>query len=914
MKSYRIWILIVAIPVLIALGIFLLYRLAGISMQMAVSPLDGVPDNTAMIIKINNPGSLWDELNRSNLIWKSISHYPEVKNIRAELHLFDSISRKNDKISKLLQHSNLIITLTLSGRTRFGTVYIFPLPVDDPGKAADGFAREMFGDSCRINQTPYASTSIHRLQVSEKSPPFFFTAVRGMFIGSFLADLVKKSADRLIFNTPAFQSSGFRKVDIPSGKKADANIYINYRMLALALSKISRNENHADLVRFAHIASWSGMDVFIKNDELLLNGLTLADDTTLHFLNLFTGQNSQSNDLVSLVPENVAYYAFYGWEDPASYFEKMEMRDQQDELEGGKLSGLSLLNQRYRLNLPDFFLPWMGKKAIVFAQETGRADEANRVYAAFQVRDSLLAISLLDSLAQRMGLKRDSLKYKGFRFTGFHFTGLLQNLFGSLFEPAGQAWVAFINKVLVFGKDQASLKLLIDEKISGYSLDRNKDYIEFESKMQPKSNIFVYFNSPMASAAMHNMLDDPLLSALHPYADSLKKFHPVGIQYSSQNQLFNTTIVIGYTPNLEKEGPLSWQARLDTTIAGSPQILNSLTRGDPVIMARDTSNNLYQYGPEGLLRWKIHYMGKMLSRIKQITFPESDTVFYFFNTDSHLYLLRSDGQPARGYPRRFPIPATNSLTVVNFDRREDYRIFVALNDKRVYQFDVEGRSIIRWDRPQMKSDIKNPVEYIVSNHKEFFFIRDIEGHLMITDRQGKQRIRVGPLFRPAPHSSFYPVRLAQKGLFLTSGPSGNLIFIQENGKIAEITLDRFSNNHWFFNEDIMGTVVPEYIFVDKNKISYYSRSNKLIYSYVFRREINGEPFVLRDQKNKQIMIGITIPQTGELYLFDSKGYYPMESGIGGNTPFDIGHLEEGNSLNLLVGAGKYLRNYRLPER
>jgi len=82
----------------------------------------------------------------------------------------------------------------------------------------------------------------------------------------------------------------------------------------------------------------------------------------------------------------------------------------------------------------------------------------------------------------------------------------------------------------------------------------------------------------------------------------------------------------------------------------------------------------------------------------------------------------------------------------------------------------------------------------------------------------------------------------------------------------------------------MGTVVPEYIFVDKNKISYYSRSNKLIYSYVFRREINGEPFVLRDQKNKQIMIGITIPQTGELYLFDSKGYYPMESGIGGNTP------------------------------
>jgi hypothetical protein len=914
MKGQRTWFLIMAILALVTVLVFAIYRLASVSIQTAESPLNAVPDNTALIIKINNPGSLWEELNRSNLIWKSLSHYPAITTIRTELHLFDSISRRNKKINSILQRYNLVITLTLSGRTSFGAIYITSAPGSDPGKTADEFAREIFGDSARITQTPYASTSIHRLQVTEKSPPFYYTTVKGIFIGSFLADLVKKSTDRLTFNTPAFQSSGFHKVEAPSGKKADANIYINYRMLALALSKISRTENHYALIRFAHLASWSGLDVIIKNDELFLNGYTLAEDTTLHYLNLFTGQSAQSNDLSMLIPENIAYYAFFGWEDPAAYFERMEMRNQQDELEGGNPVGLSAINHRYRLNLSDFFLPWMGKQAIVFAQEADSRHGTNRVYAAFQVRDSLLAISLLDSLAMRMGLKRDSLKYKGYKIIGFHFKDVLQNLFGSLFEPAGQSCITFIDKVMVFGKDQASLKYLIDEQISGYTLNRNKDYIGFEGKMSPKSNIFIYFNTSMASGAMHNMLDDPLLSALHPYVDSLMKFHPVGIQYSSHDGLFYTSLVIGYTPNLQKEGPLRWQARLDTTITGSPQILNSLTSGDPVIMARDTSNNLYQYGSDGLLRWKIHFMGKMLSRIKPITLPDSDTIFYFFNTDSHLYLLRSDGQPAKDYPKRFPIPATNSLTVVNFDRRKDYRIFIAFNDKRVYQFDISGRTVMRWERPQMKSDIIHTVEYIVSNHKDFFFIRDKEGHLIITDRQGKQRIRVGPLFRPADHSSFYPVKLAQKGLFLTSGPAGKLIFIQENGKTAEVTLDRFSDKHWFFNEDIMGTVVPEYIFIDKNKISYYSRSYKLIYSYVFRREINREPFVLHDQRDKQTMIGLTFPQTGELYLFDSKGYYPMEPGIGGNTPFDIGHLDEGKSLNLLVGAGKYLRNYILPER
>ncbi|MCX6286551.1 MAG: hypothetical protein NTY96_05505 [Bacteroidetes bacterium] len=914
MKKPKTWFLSLGAAVLLAALFWGIYSLAEYSVQPDESPLNAVPDNTAFIIKINKPGNLWEELNRSNLIWKSLSHYPVIRSIKNELHLFDSISRRNDKISAVLQRYNLVLTLTLSGRTRFGVVFLTSAPGSDPGKAADKFARELFGDSARINVTPYASTEIHRLQTSEKSPPFYYSTVKGVFIGSFLADLVKKSIDRLTFNTPAFQASGFHKVEAPSGKKADANIYVNYRMLALALSKISRTENHTSLIQLARLASWSGLDVIIKKDELFLNGFTLADDTTFHYLNLFTGQEPQPNELVSLAPEKIAYFAFFGWGDLTAYFERMELRNHQDELEAGNQNALSLMNRRYHINLSDFFLPWMGKQAMVFAMESDSGQGNDRVYAAFQVRDSVLAVSLLDSLRARMGLKKDSIRFKGFRITGLHFTNVLQNLFGSLFVPAGQAYFTFINHALVFGQDPAALKFLIDEHISGYTLGRNKDYIDFSGKMTARSNISIYFNTPYASKALGRMIDDPLLSTLHPWLDSLKKFQPVGIQYSSRQELFYTSLFIGYTPNLQKEGPLSWQAKLDTTITGSPQILNTMARGDPAILVRDTLNNIYQYGADGLLQWRLHVMGKILSKVKPLLMPGCDTMFYFFNTDSHLYMLRSDGQPARDYPMRFPIPATSPLTIVNFAHKADYRIFIAFNDKRIYQFDLKGHSVTSWERPTMKAAIHNPVEYIVSNHKDFFFIRDMENNLMITDRQGRQRIRVGPMFRPAEHSTFYPVSMAQKGIFVTTGPGGKLIFIQENGKTVEISLGQFSGHHWFFNENIMGNIVPEYIFVDKNKIYYYNRSNKLIYSYVFRREITRAPFVLHDRLNNISLIGVTIPETGELFLFDSKGYYPMEPGIYGTTAFDIGHMDNEQSLNVVVGSGSYLRNYRIPSR
>jgi len=914
MKNHKVWLLVLSAAMLVAIIAWGIYSLAEYSSQPAESPLNAVPDNTALIIKINKPGNLWEELNRSSLIWTSLSHYPVIRSIRNELHHFDSISRKNEKINAVLQRYNLVLTLTLSGRSRFGVVFLTSAPGHDPGKAADEFAKELFSDSARIDQTPYASTTIHRLQAGDKSPPFYYSTVKGVFIGSFFADLVKKSIDRLTFNTPAFQASGFQKIEAPSGTKSDANIYVNYRMLALALSKISRTGNHMALIQLARLASWSGLDVILKKNEIFLNGFTLADDTTFHYLNLFTGQEPQPNELCALVPQDIAYFAFFGWGDLTAYFERLELRNRQDELEAGNQNALSLMNRKYRLNLSDFFLPWVGKQAMVFAMETDSGKGNDRVYAAFQVRDSVLAVSLLDSLRIRMGLKKDSVKYKGFRICGLHYSNVLQNLFGSLFEPAGQGYITFINHALVFGQDPSALKFLIDEYISGYTLLRNQDFIDFKGKMPARSNIFIYFNTPHASGALNRMIDDPLLSTLHLWLDSLKKFQPVGIQYTSREERFFTSLLIGYTPNLQKEGPLSWKAKLDTTITGSPQILNTMAGGDPAVLARDTLNNLYQYGADGLLRWKLHFMGKILSDIKPVLLPGCDTMFYFFNTDSHIYLLRSDGLQVHNYPMRFPIPATNPLTVVNFNRQGDYRIFIAFNDKRVYQFDLQGRSVATWERPQMKSAIHNPVEYMVSNHKDFFFIRDIENNLIITDRQGRQRIMVGPLFRPADNSTFYPVNMARKGIFVTTGPGGKLIFIQENGKTVEISLGQFSSHHWFFNENVMGNIVPEYIFVDKNKISYYNRSYKLIYSYVFRREITRAPFVLHDPLSNISMIGVTVPETGELFLFDSKGYYPMEPGIYGNTPFDIGHLDDDKSLNLIVGSGLYLRNYHIHSR
>jgi len=256
--------------------------------------------------------------------------------------------------------------------------------------------------------------------------------------------------------------------------------------------------------------------------------------------------------------------------------------------------------------------------------------------------------------------------------------------------------------------------------------------------------------------------------------------------------------------------------------------------------------------------------------------------------------------------------ATNDIAIADWDKNQDYRVMVAFQDNRIYNFTLDGVSVDGWKRPNLKEEVTQPVQVFSSGAKHYVIVSGAGGSSMILGRNGDPEITVVPKFYHSPMSGFYFNRTNKKGPFLTTGQDGKVIFIHADGKTSEVTLNMFSPDHQFFYEDISGNAQEEFIFSDRNSLFYYNRNYKLIYSYSFRREISSPPFLLHGVAGK-VMIGYVVPETNELYLFDQNGYRELESGIRGNTPFDVGYLENNSQLNLLVGAGKYLRNYRLPK-
>ncbi len=905
--------ILIAFAVIVAITAFswLGYTIYNKFQRPAESPFNAIPGNTALIIQLNKAGNLLEELNRSNLLWKAMSRFPGINMVKNELHYVDSTSRKNEKINKIFQQYNILVSITLSGRNNFGALYLASVSGRDPESYILEFINDMNSGKAILTETPYSTTTLHRIQSGGNRDAFYFAVLKGVFMGSFHADLVKRAIDRLSLNTPMGTSAGFRKVQATAGKKVDANIYVNYRFFSLVLSKIAHEETLPDLLKFSNFADWSELDLIIKKDELLFNGITVASDSNLQFLALFTDQKPQKKEITAIIPENTLYFTTYGWSDPSRFCQRFQNRSQRDENFTGEQNDVISLIDRYQLNVSEYFLPWMGNEGCYFTLEETRSS-ASIGFNAFSTRDTALTVHSLFALADTLGIKYDSTQFMGHKIYLLSLPAFIPALFGELFGKCETNCFTFLKGYVVFASQPKNLEPVISAVSEQSTISKNRRYNDFEANLSEKSNVYSYFNAQNAVHSIKGMMSQDLSDQLNPMMDSLQKFESVAFQYGNADGQFYSSIFLRYDPNHGKEGPLQWQVALDTTIVGQPKIIKASASEPPVVVATDMSNNLYLVTDEGHIAWKRHIMGKIMGEIHPIHLRGNDSLFLLFNTDTHLYLLHGDGRFADKFPMRFPLHATNGVTLIDWDNNKDYQVMVAFQDNRVYCFTMDGISVYGWKRPNLKEEITEPVSCFKVGLKEYVIISGVTGANMILDRNGETQITPRLKFAQAHISGFHLNKTNKKGPFLTTGPDGKVIFIQENGTSSEVTLNLFSPEHRFFYTDIMGNGQPEFIFSDRNTIYYYNRNYKLIYSYAFRREIKNLPFLLHSSKGKA-MIGYVVPETNELFLFDQNGYRELESGIRGNTPFDLGQLENESQMNLIVGSGKFLKNYRLPQ-
>jgi outer membrane protein assembly factor BamB len=913
--------------IIATLILIFLYYLTIRKHSTPAEPLQAIPVNASLIIKVNDFNALFEKIAVNNSIWNEIRIIPEFKRIDDQLHFLDSLFRFVPEAEQLLQHTPFFISAHFTGKDRISLMHVLQLPQRNYEKKINNLINGFVINSGTIKIRNYEGTDIHEVALlnETKVKNFSYAFYRDIFMISFSTILLEDAIRQLIAGESVTSFKGFDQMYETAGKNVDANFFINFEQFPRSLSTMVKPEFKSEVRSFKNFAGWAELDVNLLSDMLLMNGFVNPPDSLSSIASLFLSQTPQRITADEILPASVASFLTISLSNAEKYFEdyKSFLQDQ------NKLTNynntLQSLNNAYNTNFPNDLLEIMDDEITLgFESPSQEGSPAGkyfliRIKSKAQAEEKMMAIlsriavvesSSVSSYVTQYKLDAD-LTYKIYHFPINKFTA---KIFGNLFSAIDKHYFVILDNYLVFGDAAESLKSLIHSYVLNKTLKYDPAFKEFRNDLSPRSNLCFYCNLYKGQSVYSSFLNNNLNHIWLKYLPVFQKVQALGYQLYNNNGMLYTNLMVKYLESYNTVTQTVWESKLDTLAAFKPVFtVNHMTRQNEVFV-QDLNNKIYLINQVGRILWKIQLPDPINSEVFQVDYFRNGKLQLLFSTRNMLYLIDRNGNYIEKYPVKLRSPATCGLSVFDYDGNRDYRLFIACEDNHVYAYTKDGNLLKGWEFTESESEITQPVSHFRIGDKDFLVFGD-RLKTYILDRKGNTRINIDTYF-PRSAQNNYLLDLPRDGsspAVVTTDTTGKVFFIGFNGNVKTVVLsDKITNRHYFDYKDLNGDGKPEFILLENDKLTVFNNDQTILFTYIFKEAIRLKPqfyqFSSTDRK-----LGVVSPGENLIYLFNNNGDLYAGFPLQGNTPFSIGNFGDSLSrFNLVVGSrDNFLYNYRV---
>jgi hypothetical protein len=378
----------------------------------------------------------------------------------------------------------------------------------------------------------------------------------------------------------------------------------------------------------------------------------------------------------------------------------------------------------------------------------------------------------------------------------------------------------------------------------------------------------------------------------------------------NENMIYNN-IFIKYIPEIDNDPQTIWECHLDTTIDMKPALVTNHYTGENEIFVQDSKNKIYLINKVGRILWEKQLDEKIISEVYQVDYYKNGKLQMLFNTKNKIHLIARNGNYVERYPVNLPSPATTGISVFDYADNKNYRVFIPCENKKVYDYNIEGNIIEGWQFGKTDTKVTNPVQHFRVKTKDYIVFAD-QYRIYILNRRGEVRVRPEKQFARSANNPFFLNQggANQKARIVTTNKSGTVYYVYFDGEVKTLNFDEYSKDHYFMHKDINSDGKKDMVFLDDKKLEVFEVSGQRLFDHEFNNPVHHEPIYFHFSYNDR-KIGIVSKKANKIYLFNSNGAMYKGFPLEGNTPFSIGFL--GNSdrkFNLVVGNKyNFLYNY-----
>ena len=811
-------------------------------------PIVTVPLDAGIVVESNKLKATLLNMSETNLIWSKLLEYQAFKEFDQLIKELDVFITKEQIIDESLNNKKIIVSFHPGNNG--SEIFV-----------AINNSKEVYEAILSLLEKEgyiYKQIENSFIESIDKSGNKFFISYRQPFITySSSRTLIEESLKQQKRGDGLHKNTDFIQVNSTKSFSSDIHVFLQSKQVKRIAANFLTNDAIQIWQEGAFFNGWMALDFNAKPNSLQVSGLSLLTNPGV-FGRSINRQKPLAKKNYNLLPANTNTLRSYCISNFSDFMLDHGLIDPSVLDESCQCNSVDLLENLIgnELIYVELEIRDLRQKAMLFK----KADEYTSARSSLQILgkgDSLLnkvdgkQVYLLKSnlFAQTLGFKLDKADL------------CFQELDGYVILSSEEG-IRAINK--------ANKKNKQNKDFSNFNYYSKKYFTNYSTidHYWSKNEFFNEFKVFVKNEYQDNF---QRLSSV------LSEIDGISFQASSSSKDFNFHSYAMSTGNSTvEESSQLWIAEIDS-ISRAPELMKNHRTNTLELLVQDENNVIYLISATGKVKWSKQLEGQIIGEVKQMDFYKNAKWQMLFNTESKIHLIDVNGNEVSGFPFQLKSPATNTVSVFDYENKGNYRFLVCAEDKKMYNFDKAGKSLPDWNYPNSKNKVYSPIQHIVAGQKDYLFSYDSSGHVYLYDRRGNVRYNSSIFCKPNKIENFrFKKDVDIENSSVTYIDSSNIVMqfrfnavsdtlLNPNAMLKELANKEYETHLNFLdmagNEQLM-----HYSISNGQKIEIYGPDKELQF-------IEYLDFVIGDNvksvgiDNRYILIGNK--KLNEIYLYDS---------------------------------------------
>ncbi len=821
-------------------GVYYTVRVLKEKTQVNLSLINCIPKDAAIIVEVKNPIKMGEFLLYNNVIWNDLKTINFLGDLDVQLQKIDSLIKNESIFEESGVKNNIIVSIHPSVKEPD-----FLLGITSTIQTFNEIKRQL------------KDKGIETKDVFIKySHPFTIVASN--------EELLNKSCLQLERKETLLNDSSFKRLKGKVSNSSNVHIYTNSSNLKkLAIPHLQKT----GLENWQTNNIWSVYDVILKNDEIILNGLSIANNNTLE---------NKSSQLINeaMLPFNLLSINEYTIDEKRNKG-VIEQIENDCNCRLSNYLGDWVENHLATITFNDDL-----KAVLIPITKTGIATDLAQI----------VAIDTTTYLA--LGLKVNKIR-----------SSSLAQLSGLLIDDM---YYVVHHSTLVISSYKGLKQLIYDWKKRAVR-DKPSFYNVFSQEMLAQESTTSHYAKIKYVAKLGKaMVKKAYLNNFEKSMDLLIGKFSIAYQTSDLTTDYtHEALIVKSNSITKKQNDQLWELSLENEIIFGPKLVKNHKTKRLDVLVQDQANIIYLINSFGKIKWSKKLDSKIVEQINQIDLFGNNKYQMVFNTKAKIYLLDINGNTVSGFPIELESPAASAMSVFDYEKNNNYRFWISCANKQTYNYNKEGRKVTGWANPVSESPMVASYQYFNIENKDYFYNLDSAGRLYLINRKGEQIMKIEERIRPKKNKLYFQKR--------TTLSSSSFVFIDDStNKIVNYTLSNNkmesildSNNTKATLEiiDLKNDGYLGFLSFSKNTIEVYAPDKTLAYRNEFLFDVEPHYSVVKNRKGKKYIV-LRDEENQELTLLKMDLVQFNKNVMKGDLHVEVGNIDNSHQQNLVCRKDK----------